>query len=100
MACRTIADIANNFHIGTDKTNKLAKQDIWLRPQLGVHCSDVIMSVMASQVTDVSIVYLTVGSGTEQKKLKLRVTGLCEGNSPVTGEFPVQRSGNVENVSI
>ena len=70
MACRTIADIANNFHIGTDKTNKLAKQDIWLRPQLGVHYSDVIMSVMTSQVTDVSIVYLTVGSGTEQKKVK------------------------------
>ena len=23
-----------------------------------------------------------------QKTLKLRVTGLCEGNSPVTGEFP------------
>ena len=31
---------------------------------------------------------------------KLRVTGLCEGNSPVTGEFPSQRAGNAENVSI
>ena len=31
---------------------------------------------------------------------KLRVTGLCEGNSPVTGEFPAQRARNVENVSI
>ena len=31
---------------------------------------------------------------------KLRVTGLCEGNSPVAGEFPAQRSGNAENVSI
>ena len=28
------------------------------------------------------------------------VTGLCEGNSPVTGEFPVQRASNAENVSI
>ena len=26
-----------------------------------------------------------------QKTLKLRVTGLCTGNSPVTGEFPAQR---------
>ena len=27
-----------------------------------------------------------------KKRLKLRVTGLCEGNSPVTGEFPSQRA--------
>ena len=26
--------------------------------------------------------------------------GLCEGNSPVTGEFPAQRASNAENVSI
>ena len=31
---------------------------------------------------------------------KLRVTGLCEGNSPVTGEFPAQRASNAEIVSI
>ena len=31
---------------------------------------------------------------------KLCVTGLCEGNSPVTGEFPAQRASNAENVSI
>ena len=31
---------------------------------------------------------------------KLRVTGLCEGNSPVTGEFPTQGASNAENVSI
>ena len=31
---------------------------------------------------------------------KLRVTGLCAGNSPLTGEFPAQRASNVENVSI
>ena len=30
---------------------------------------------------------------------KLRVTGLCEGNSPVTGEIPSQRGSNAENVS-
>ena len=28
----------------------------------------------------------------------LCVTGLCEGNSPVTGEFPTQRASNAENV--
>ena len=31
---------------------------------------------------------------------KLRVTGLCEGNSPMTGEVPAQRASNAENVSI
>ena len=31
---------------------------------------------------------------------KLHVTGLCEGNSPVIGEFPPHRASNKENVSI
>ena len=35
-----------------------------------------------------------------KKTLKLCVTGLCEGNSPVTGEFPAHRASNAENVSI
>ena len=34
------------------------------------------------------------------KTWKLRVTGLCEGNSPMTGEFPTQRVSNAENVPI
>ena len=35
-----------------------------------------------------------------RKTSKLRVTGLCAGNSPVTGEFPAQRASNAENVFI
>ena len=35
-----------------------------------------------------------------KKTSKLRVTGLCEGNSPVTGEFPAQRASKAENVPI
>ena len=35
-----------------------------------------------------------------KKTSKLRFTGLCVGNSPVTGEFPAQRASNAENVSI
>ena len=31
---------------------------------------------------------------------KLRVTGLCEENSLVTGKFPAQRASNAENVFI
>ena len=34
------------------------------------------------------------------KPSKLCVTGLCEGNSPVAGEFPAQRASNAENASI
>ena len=30
----------------------------------------------------------------------LRVTGFCEGNSPVTSEFPAQTASNAEIVSI
>ena len=35
-----------------------------------------------------------------KKISQLRVTGLCEGNSPVTGEFPAQRASGAENISI
>ena len=36
----------------------------------------------------------------QKKTSKLRVTGLCAGNSPVTREYPVQMSSTAENVSI
>ena len=35
-----------------------------------------------------------------KKTPKLRVTGLCKGNSLVTGEFPAQRASNAEYISI
>ena len=35
-----------------------------------------------------------------KKTSKLRVTGLCAWNSPVTGELPEQMASNAENVSI
>ena len=50
-------------------------------------------------ITNLTNVYSTVYSGPDQrKKSKLRVTGLCEGNSPVTGVFPTQRASNAETV--
>ena len=59
------------------------------------------MSLMVSQITRLTIVYSTVYSGVDQKKTsKLRVTGLCAGNSPGTGEFSAQMASNAENVSI
>ena len=60
------------------------------------------MGAITSQITSLTIVYSTVYSDTNQRKhqSKLRVTGLCAGNSPGTGEFPAQRASYAENVSI
>ena len=61
------------------------------------HYNDVIMSAMMSQITSPTIVYSTSYSRRRSEKTpKLRVTGLCAGNSPVTGEFPAQRASNAE----
>ena len=66
-----------------------------------VHYCGVIMSTIVSQITSLTIVYSAVHSDLDQKKTsKLRVTGLCAGNSPWTGEFPEQMASNAENVSI
>ena len=35
-----------------------------------------------------------------KESIKIRVTGLCAWNSPVTGEFPAQMASIAENVSI
>ena len=59
------------------------------------------MSLMASQITSLTIVHSTVYSDADQRKhKKLHVTGLCVGNSPVTGKFPTQKASYTENVSI
>ena len=59
------------------------------------------MSPMASEITRVSIIYSTVFFRRISKKTsKLCGTGLCEGNSPVTGDFHAQRTSDAENVSI
>ena len=53
------------------------------------------MSPTAPQITGVSIVYSTVCSGADKKKSNLRVPGLYDRNTPVTGEFPAHRASNV-----
>ena len=66
------------------------------------------MGAMASQITSPTIVYSPIQSNStvclfrcRSKKIsKLCVTGLCAGNSPVTGEFPAQMASNAENASI
>ena len=53
-----------------------------------IHYSDVIMSAMASHITSVSIVCLTVCSGADQRKHQARRHCPYEGNPSVTGGFP------------
>ena len=77
----------------------IAVKDVWRYESLHAswcrydrHYSNVIMIAMASQVTGVLIVCSAVCSGARQKNpSKFSVTGLCEGNRPVTGGFPSQR---------
>ena len=57
------------------------------------HYSDTIMSAMVFWLFAQPIFQA-------QKTPKLRVTGLCEWNAPVTGGFPSQRASDAENVSI
>ena len=62
--------------------------------------SDIIMSAMASQISDDSIVCSIVCSGAEQRKHQSSaLLALYEMNPPVTGRFPSQRDCNTENVS-
>ena len=60
-----------------------------------VHYSDVIMGTITHH-------YLLnrLFRQRSKKASKLRATGLCAGNSPVTGEIPAQMVSNAENVSI
>ena len=67
-----------------------------LRKVLTSHYNSIIMSALTSQITSITIVYSTVYSWRRSMKTsRLRVTGLCAGNSPVTGEFPAQRDSDV-----
>ena len=65
-----------------------------------IYYSDVIMGVMASQITSLPIVYSTVYQTQIKENIKLSVTGLCAGNSPVTDEFPAQMPSNADFFSI
>ena len=65
------------------------------------HYGDVIIDTMASQNNQPHHCLLNRLFGCRSKKTsKLRVTDLCAGNSPGTGEFPAQMASNAENVSI
>ena len=63
--------------------------------------SDVITSAIASQIIrGFDCLLNRLFRRRSEETSKLRLTGLRERNSPVTGEFPAQRASNAENVSI
>ena len=82
----TYSEIVTPLIITSSERRRLCLHPCW-------HCIDVIISSMASQVT-------SLFSCRSNQTPKLRVTGSCAGNSPVTGEFPAQEANNAENVSI
>ena len=55
------------------------------------------MGAMTPQTTGISIINSTVFSGADKKTHQ---SSACEGNSPVTREFPAQRASNAENVFV
>ena len=57
------------------------------------------MGTIASQITSRDLLNRLFGRRS-QKTSKLRVTGLCVGKSPRTGEIPAQMASNAENISI
>ena len=71
------------------------EQDNTTKPQ------HITIKTKASQIASLTIVYSTVYSRHIWKKHQNSVSlAFGRGNSPVTGEFPPQKSSNAENISI
>ena len=68
---------------------------LWFNFSSRTHYNDVIMSVPNYQLFTQPFIQVQI-----KETSKLCVTGLCWGNSAVTGEVPVQRASNAENASI
>ena len=65
-----------------------------------MHYNIVIMSDAVSNHRRLDCLLNCLSRRRSKKTWKLCVTGICEGNSSVTGEFPAQRASNAEHVSI
>ena len=65
-----------------------------------IHYNDIIMDMMASQITSFTTFYSTVYSGADQRKHQNSASlAFCVDNSPVTSEFASQMTKNAENIS-
>ena len=67
----------------------------FLRTSL-IHYKDVIMSAMAFQIYNLTIVYSSVFSGADRRKHQSSaLLAICAGNSPVSAQRPMTRSFDV-----
>ena len=67
----------------------VSSTDVILQLFWNIQCNEVIVSVMASKITGVTIVYSTVCSGEDKRKLHSSASlAFVKG----TGEFPAQRA--------
>ena len=64
------------------------------------HCGDVIKNDFVSNHQPHHCLLNRLFRRRSKKTSKLRVTGLCVGNSPGTSELPAQMANNAENISI
>ena len=65
-----------------------------------LHYIDVIMTTMASQITSLAVVYITIYSDADQRKHQSSASLAFVWEFTGAGEFPAQRASYVENVSI
>ena len=94
-----VPGIFTSILIWSSKQFFLLLNDI-LKLFIGCHNIDVIMSAMTSQITSLTVVYSTVYSDADQRKIKSPRHWPLWGEFTGTGEFPAQMASYAENVSI
>ena len=97
---RNLAERKSDFKVGNSPADYTTASADTLMPKLShhrgrvTHYNDVIMGTIASQITSLTCLLNGLFRRRSKKTSKLRVTGLCAGNSPGTGEFPAQTASN------
>ena len=88
------------------RTYELYEKDSWTWPGLNSNCRSPCITLQwhHNECDGISAASWLFAQPFVQAQIKgtakLHVTGFCEGNLPVTGEFPAQRASNMENVFI
>ena len=101
--------IADNLICAQESDKRWLYIDVWISPMLnGSTINTAVMSLQGrhdgrdsvSNQQPYDCLLNRLFKRRSKKTSKLRVTGLCAGNSPGTGEFPARMASNAENVSI
>ena len=94
--CDGLKQLSFPFNLFEDAPDGVSFIQNFLKNDYTQQYSDVIIGAMTSH----DCLLNRLVRRRSKKTSKLLVTGLCVGNSPVTGEFPAQMANNAENVSI